>query len=100
MTVEDAMVRYLQEFGQLRELLDNRYDDLRSGQVESVDEEEAFANRRQKAKTAGPAAHNPSSPVYEPKRTALLISSSRGTLNTYQLLFPLDLPYRPYKEHP
>jgi hypothetical protein len=50
MTVEDAMARYLQEFGQLRELLDNRYDDLKSGQVESVDGEEAFANRRQKSK--------------------------------------------------
>jgi predicted DNA-binding protein len=48
--VEDAMAGYLQELGQLREMLDSRYDDLKTGHVEPVDGEEAFANLRQKSK--------------------------------------------------
>jgi hypothetical protein len=47
--VEDAMAGYLQELAQLRENLDNRYDDLKSGRVKPVDGEEAFANLRRKS---------------------------------------------------
>ena len=31
--IEDAMAPYLQELGQVREMLDSRYDDLKSGRV-------------------------------------------------------------------
>ena len=47
--VEDAMAGYLQELAQVRETLDSRYDDLKSGRVKSVDGEEAFARLRRKS---------------------------------------------------
>jgi predicted transcriptional regulator len=47
--IEDAMAGYLQEVAQLREMLDGRYDDLKSGRVKPVDGEEAFANLRRKS---------------------------------------------------
>ncbi len=47
--VEDAMAGYLQELAQLRENLDGRYDDLKSGRVMPVDGEEAFASLRHKS---------------------------------------------------
>ena len=48
--VEDAMASYLQELGQVRVMLDSRYDDLRSGRVAAVDGEAAFADLRQRSK--------------------------------------------------
>jgi predicted transcriptional regulator len=47
--IEDAMAGYLQELSQVREMLDSRYDDLKSGCVKSVDGEEAFTNLRRKS---------------------------------------------------
>ena len=47
--VEDAMAGYLQELAQSRETLDRRYDELRSGQVKSINGEAAFATLRQKS---------------------------------------------------
>jgi len=48
--VEDAMAGYLHELAQVREVLDSRYDDLKSGRVKPVDGEKAFANLRRKSK--------------------------------------------------
>jgi len=48
--IEDAMAGYLQELTQVRDLLDGRYDDLKSGRVKPVDGEEAFTKLRQKSK--------------------------------------------------
>jgi predicted transcriptional regulator len=48
--VEDAMAGYLQELAETREMLDSRYDDLKSGRVKPVDGEEAFARLRDKSK--------------------------------------------------
>jgi len=50
--VEDAMAGYFDEVLQAREMLDSRYDDLKSGRVKPIDGEEAFA--RLKAKTEAP----------------------------------------------
>ncbi|HSS97839.1 MAG TPA: hypothetical protein VLK33_12450 [Terriglobales bacterium] len=47
--VEDAMAGYLQELAQTREILDSRYDDLKSGRVKPVDGEKAFAELRRKS---------------------------------------------------
>ena len=47
--IEDAMAGYLQELAQVREMLDGRYDDLKSGRVKPVDGEEAFASLRRKS---------------------------------------------------
>ncbi len=47
--VEDAMAAYLQELAQTREMLDGRYDELKSGRVKPVDGEEAFAALRRKS---------------------------------------------------
>jgi len=49
--IEDAMAGYLQELAQVRGMLDNRYDDLKSGRVKPVDGEDAFANLRRKSKS-------------------------------------------------
>ncbi|MFZ0535248.1 MAG: hypothetical protein WBX10_06785 [Candidatus Sulfotelmatobacter sp.] len=47
--IEDAMAAYLQELSQAREMLDGRYDDLKSGRVKAVDGEQAFASLRRKS---------------------------------------------------
>ena len=49
--IEDAMASYLQELGQVRELLDSRYDDFKSGRVRTVDGEAAFSDLRRKSET-------------------------------------------------
>jgi predicted transcriptional regulator len=46
--VEDAMAGYLAELAQTRGMLDGRYDAIKSGRVEPVDGEEAFARLRRK----------------------------------------------------
>lgn len=47
--VQDALAGYLQEQAQTQDMLDSRYDDLKSGRVKPIDGEEAFS--RLKAKT-------------------------------------------------
>jgi predicted transcriptional regulator len=47
--IEDAMAGYLLEVTQVREMLDGRYDDLKSGRVKAVHGEEAFASLRRKS---------------------------------------------------
>ena len=47
--LEDALAGYLDELGRTRDMLDSRYDELKSGSVKPIDGEEAFA--RLKAKT-------------------------------------------------
>jgi predicted DNA-binding protein len=41
--VEDAIAGYFDEVLQAREMLNRRYDDLKSGRVKPIDGEEAFA---------------------------------------------------------
>jgi len=45
--VEDAMSGYLAELNQVRKMLDGRYDEIKSGRVQPIDGEEAFARLRQ-----------------------------------------------------
>lgn len=47
--VQDALAGYLEELASLRETLDSRYDDLKSGRVTPVDGEEAFRRLREKS---------------------------------------------------
>jgi len=47
--IEDAMTGYLAELTQLRNTLDSRYDEMKSGRVKPVDGEEAFDQLRQKS---------------------------------------------------
>jgi predicted DNA-binding protein len=47
--VEDAMVGYLAELGQTREMLESRYDEIKSGRVTAIDGEEAFERLRRKS---------------------------------------------------
>ena len=47
--VEDAMAGYLQELAHTRNMLDGRYDDLKSGRVNAIDGEKAFATLRSKS---------------------------------------------------
>lgn len=46
--VEDALAGYLAEAVSLRETLDRRYDDLKSGRVKPIDGEEFFEKLRQR----------------------------------------------------
>ena len=48
--VEDAIAGYLRELGETRNLLDSRYDDLKSRRVKPVDGETAFAQLREKSR--------------------------------------------------
>ncbi len=47
--VEDALAGYLEELVALRETLDSRYDDLKSGRVKPIDGEETFRRLREKS---------------------------------------------------
>ena len=47
--LQDALAGYFDELGHAREMLNSRYDELKSGGAEPIDGEEAFA--RLKAKT-------------------------------------------------
>jgi predicted DNA-binding protein len=49
--VEDAMAGYLEEAAGVRNMLDSRYDDIKSGRVKPIDGEEAFARLRRKSET-------------------------------------------------
>lgn len=46
--VEDAMAAYLAEVAEVREMLDGRYDDIKSGRVKPVDGEAFFDSLRQR----------------------------------------------------
>ena len=46
--MEDAMSGYLEELTQVRGLMDERYDEIKSGRVQPVDGEAAFAQLRKK----------------------------------------------------
>jgi predicted DNA-binding protein len=45
--VEDALAGYLEEVAEMREMLDSRYDDIKSGRVKPIDGETFFENLRQ-----------------------------------------------------
>ena len=47
--VEDALAGYLEEVASVRQMLDSRYDDLKSGRVKAIDGEEAFTMLREKS---------------------------------------------------
>jgi predicted transcriptional regulator len=47
--VEDAMAGYLAELAQVRKMVDNRYDEIKSGRVEPIDGEDAFNRLRRKS---------------------------------------------------
>jgi hypothetical protein len=46
--VEDAMAGYFEELTQTREMLNSRFDDLKSGRVKPIDGEEFFENLRRR----------------------------------------------------
>jgi predicted transcriptional regulator len=47
--VEDALAGYLEEVTAVRQTLDRRYDDLKSGRVKPIDGEDAFRKLREKS---------------------------------------------------
>jgi predicted transcriptional regulator len=47
--VEDAMAGYLAKLAQVRKMVDNRYDEIKSGRVEPIDGEDAFNRLRRKS---------------------------------------------------
>jgi predicted DNA-binding protein len=47
--VEDAMAGYIQELVEARNMLDARYDDLKSRRVKPIDGDHAFATLRRKS---------------------------------------------------
>jgi putative addiction module component (TIGR02574 family) len=47
--VEDAMAGYLEEVAQVRDVLDRRYNDLKSGRVKPIPGDEVFARLRAKS---------------------------------------------------
>ena len=46
--VEDVVAGYFDELAQTREMLNRRYDDLKSGRVKPLDGEEFFENLRRR----------------------------------------------------
>jgi predicted DNA-binding protein len=56
--VEDAMAAYLQEVTEVREMLDGRYDEIKSGRVAAIDGESFFEELRQRQEKL-PKSRNP-----------------------------------------
>jgi hypothetical protein len=48
--IEDAMAGYVVELAETREMLDSRYDDLKSGRVKPIPGDEVIARLRDKSK--------------------------------------------------
>ena len=46
--IEDALAGYIAELAQTREMLDSRYDDLKSGKVKPIDGEAFFETLRKR----------------------------------------------------
>jgi hypothetical protein len=55
--VQDVIAGYLEGLAGVREMLDRRYDDIKSGCIKLIDGEEAFARLREKSdlRRNGPA---------------------------------------------
>ena len=55
--VQEAVAGFVDELTEVRSMLESRYDDVKSGRVEPVDGEEAFARLREKSQSRrGPSA--------------------------------------------
>ena len=50
--VEDAMAGYVAELAQTREMLNSRYDDLKSGRVKPISRDEVITHFREKSDAA------------------------------------------------
>jgi predicted transcriptional regulator len=50
--IEDAMAGYVAELAETREMLNNRYDDLKSGRVKPISRDEVVAHFREKSAAA------------------------------------------------
>ncbi|MGC2695230.1 MAG: CopG family transcriptional regulator [Candidatus Angelobacter sp.] len=48
--LQDAVAGYCAELSQVREMLDSRYDEIKSGRVKPIDGESAFTSLREKSK--------------------------------------------------
>jgi predicted transcriptional regulator len=46
--IEDALAGYLEEVSLVREMLDSRYDDFKTGRIDTVDGERFFEDLRQR----------------------------------------------------
>jgi predicted DNA-binding protein len=46
--VQDAMAGYFEELAEVRDMLDSRYDDIKSGKVKPIDGEAFFESLRQR----------------------------------------------------
>jgi hypothetical protein len=47
--VREVMTGYLDDLGEVREMLDSRYEDIKTGRVKPIDGEEAYARLRRKS---------------------------------------------------
>ena len=56
--IEDALAGYVLELAQTREMLDSRYDDLKSGRVKPIPGDEVEAYFREKSAAARPPVHD------------------------------------------
>lgn len=54
--VEDAMAGYFNELAQVRQTLDGRYDDIKSGKVKLIPGDEAFARLMERTEVRRPKA--------------------------------------------
>jgi len=53
--IEDAVAGYFEELAQTREMLNSRYDDLKSGRVKPVSGDEVVAHFREKSAARRPS---------------------------------------------
>ncbi|MGA2879767.1 MAG: hypothetical protein ABSG13_12525 [Bryobacteraceae bacterium] len=56
--IEDALAGYIAELAQTREMLDSRYDDLKSGKVKPISGDEVETHFREKSAAARRTVHD------------------------------------------
>ena len=81
--IEDAMAGYLKELGEVRQMLDGRYDDLKSGRVKAVEGETAFAELRRKSQERRSRSGANSYSTLAPSRNLRNLGRNLGTDGTF-----------------
>jgi hypothetical protein len=77
------MTGCLAELSQVCEMLDSRYDDIKSGRVQSIDGEEVFRRLRQKAENRRDSQRSPVSHPTRQIRSFLRPIVDCGTVNSW-----------------
>jgi len=85
--VEDAMAGYFDELARTREMLNSRYDDLKSGRVKPISRDELVAHFREKS-AAARRTHSGERSLMTSTRKSVVTLTRFGTSSERTILKP------------